>query len=368
MGKVDYEDCLVNLSSSILKEFGVQPKHSTLKDVDEILAKKDWKKIVVMLYDGLGSSILEKHLSEDSFLRSHKKRDFSSVFPATTVASTTSFLSGLEPCEHCWLGWEMYFKEHDEIVTLFLNTLKDSTIKATKKTREYEDMNYKSILDRINEETSYSAYYAWPFDAENPCPTLKDVHERVEKLCKEDGKKFIYAYCENPDAIMHETGIDSVQTKNVIDELERETARLCSRLEDTLVIVVADHGHVKNKFLTLTDYPEIYGMLQRMISIETRAFAIYIKDDVEHEFFEEKFNEVLGDKFELVKKDDVISRKMFGSGIPSERFESYIGDYLAVAKGDFCMRDNKNGPIFMSIHGGDSEEEVKIPVIIIETV
>jgi len=141
---------------------------------------------------------------------------------------------------------------------------------------------------------------------------------------------------------------------------------LCSRLEDTLVIVVADHGHVKNEFLTLTDYPEIYGMLQRMISIETRAFAIYIKDDVEHEFFEEKFNEVLGDKFELVKKDDVISRKMFGSGIPSERFESYIGDYLAVAKGDFCMRDNKNGPIFMSIHGGDSEEEVKIPLIIIE--
>ena len=85
-------------------------------------------------------------------------------------------------------------------------------------------------------------------------------------------------------------------------------------------------------------------------------------------FFEEKFNELLGDKFELVKKDDVISRKMFGNGIPTDRFESCIGDYLAVAKGDFCMRDNKNGPIFKSIHGGDSEEEVKIPLIVVESV
>ena len=187
-------------------------------------------------------------------------------------------------------------------------------------------------------------------------------------MCKEDGKKFIYAYCENPDAIMHETGIDSVHAKRVVEELEQETERLCNRLEDTLVIVVADHGHVKNEFLTLTDYPEIYGMLERMISIETRAFAIYIKDDIKPEVFEEKFNEVLGDKFELVKKDDVISRKMFGSGSAAERFESCIGDYLAVAKGDFCMRDNKTGPIFKSIHGGDAEDEVKIPLIVVESV
>ena len=43
MSKINYEDCLVNLSSSILKEFGVQPKHSTLKDVDDILVKREWK-------------------------------------------------------------------------------------------------------------------------------------------------------------------------------------------------------------------------------------------------------------------------------------------------------------------------------------
>lgn len=366
MKNIDYEDCLVNLSSSILKEMGITPIHSTLKDVDEVLAKRDWKNIVVMLYDGLGSSILEKHLPADSFLRRGKRRDFSSVFPATTVAATTSFLSGLEPCEHCWLGWEMYLKENDEIVTLFLNTLKDSELPASKKTREYTDMNYKSIVERINEETENSAYFAWPFDAEHPCPTLKEVHQRVEKLCAQEGKKFIYAYCENPDKIMHETGIDSKESKAVIEEINRETENLCEKLSDTLVIIVADHGHVENRFLTLTDYPEIYSMLKRMISIELRAFAIYLREDVEKEAFEKKFREVLGEKFDLFTKEEVQKGRFFGNGVSSDRFESCIGDYLAVSKSDFCMRDNEKGPLFRSIHGGWAEEEVKIPLIVIE--
>jgi len=119
--------------------------------------------------------------------------------------------------------------------------------------------------------------------------------------------------------------------------------------------------------LTFTDYPEVYGMLKRKTSIELRAFAMFLKEDIEPETFENKFNEVLGDKFELFTKDEVINKKIFGSGVPSERFESCIGDYLAVSKGEFCMRDDENGPLFCSIHGGATDDEVKIPLIVIET-
>lgn len=62
----NYEDCIVNLPGSILKKFGVHPSGKTLPLADELL-KKDYKNVVILILDGLGTCILEKHLKEDGF-------------------------------------------------------------------------------------------------------------------------------------------------------------------------------------------------------------------------------------------------------------------------------------------------------------
>ena len=116
----DYDNCIVNLSNSILKAFGAETSAPTLKMADKLL-EKEYKNVVVLLMDAMGISILEKHLEPDGFLRSHLAGAYSSVFPPTTVAATTSMLSGLYPNEHGWLGWDMYYPELDKNVTVFLN-------------------------------------------------------------------------------------------------------------------------------------------------------------------------------------------------------------------------------------------------------
>ena len=63
------------------------------------------KNIVLLLFDGMGISVLEKHLAPDSFLRKHLVCPISSVFPPTTTAATTSVLTGRTRIEHGWLGW-----------------------------------------------------------------------------------------------------------------------------------------------------------------------------------------------------------------------------------------------------------------------
>lgn len=98
-----YEKSITNLSSSILKYFNVTPKHETIKEIDEILSKNNKKNIVTILLDGLGSKVLEENLQKEDFLNKHKIMDINSVLPSTTVASTTSLLSGLNPIEHGWL-------------------------------------------------------------------------------------------------------------------------------------------------------------------------------------------------------------------------------------------------------------------------
>lgn len=69
----DYGNCLVNLSNSMLRHFGVPTSAPTLKMADELLAESAKNNIVVLLMDAMGISILEKHLAPDGFLRSHLK-------------------------------------------------------------------------------------------------------------------------------------------------------------------------------------------------------------------------------------------------------------------------------------------------------
>ena len=99
----NYDKCIVNLANSILENFGIKPKGETLLLVDQFLDKK-YKNIVVLLLDGLGTSVLESNAKEDGFLRRHFISSINTVFPPTTVAATTSIISGMQPIEHAWLG------------------------------------------------------------------------------------------------------------------------------------------------------------------------------------------------------------------------------------------------------------------------
>ena len=211
----DYNNCIVNLSNSVLKAFGAETSAPTLPMADKLL-EKEYKNVVVLLMDAMGISILEKHLEPDGFLRSHLAGSYSSVFPPTTVAATTSMLSGLYPNEHGWLGWDMYYPELDKNVTVFLNTdqLREDENGEFKPLVPAADFHagftytpYKNIITRIN-EAGGKAYASMPFLPPFP-KDLEAILTRVEDLCQEPERKFIYAYWNEPDNTMHEKGPDS---------------------------------------------------------------------------------------------------------------------------------------------------------------
>ena len=95
----DKDNNLVTISNALLFHFGIAPFHKPHAQLHEILSSKSYQKIIVFLFDGLGKSIRELHLGEKDFLRRNEKFTISSVFPPTTVAATTAFLSGKYPCQ-----------------------------------------------------------------------------------------------------------------------------------------------------------------------------------------------------------------------------------------------------------------------------
>lgn len=367
--KPDYDNCLVNLSNSILKAFGAETTAPTLKMADKYL-EGSYKNVVVLLMDAMGISILEKHLDSDGFLRSHLAGSYSSVFPPTTVAATTSVLSGLYPNEHGWLGWDMYYPELDKNVTVFTNNEQmredeDGNIRPLVPAAEYNAgfrfTPYKNIISKIN-EAGGTAYASMPYLPPFP-KDLDSIFARVNDLCSEPGKKFIYAYWNEPDNTIHLTGPDSRETHDLMIILEKKIETLASGLSDTLLLVTADHSQIACTNYCLMDYPEILKCLVRMPSIEPRTLSFWVKDGYK-KTFPDIFRKEFGDKFWILTKDEVIGLKLFGVGKDHELFRDMLGDYLAVSISDAAVfLTHEEMRMMPGGHAGLTQEELDIPLI-----
>lgn len=115
----------------------------------------------------------------------------------------------------------------------------------------------------------------------------------------------------------------------------------------------------------LKDYPDIVECLERNTSLEPRAVNFFIKDNKKEEF-PEIFNKHFKDDFDLYTKKDVINSKLFGTGEENEVFRDILGDYLAIAKTNKTLLYT-GSEILKSQHAGYTDDEVLVPLIIINT-
>ncbi len=359
-------ETLVNLSNSILKYMGVQPYNKTLEKLDNILNSKKYINVILQIYDGLGINILEKHFKEDSILRKNLKYKITSVFPATTVAATKSLLTGKYPAEHGWLGWNMYFKEDDEMVSVYLNKVKDTKDNSKVPVKEKEYMYCENIVENINKNTENEAYILWKYDEINKINSLEECRNKIKELAKDKNKKFIYTYEENPDSLIHENGIDSNIVKEKLKELEANVEKIYEDMnEDTILIITADHGLIDTNHIVLKEYPDIFNMLERTTGLEERASAIKLKNGVNPKEFEKCFNKHFGEWFILYPKEKVIQEKILGENIQKEIVLENISDYIAIGISDKSLKYVEDGHDFKANHAGITKQEMEVPLIIL---
>ncbi|MBR6228791.1 MAG: alkaline phosphatase family protein [Eubacterium sp.] len=381
-----YEKCLTGLANSILKRFGVPPVGPTLPPADTLL-EKHHRNTVVFLLDGMGKSVLEENLEEDGLLRSHLVDTYYSVFPPTTVAATTSLLTGLDPCGYSWLGWDCYYPDIDKNVTVYLNTIQGTKEPAADYPVAEMICPYKSIIESIN-EAGGMAYGVSPYmdlymkgsgpsrqpsnlsdpsnqDVARP-KTWKQIIDRVHELCELPGEKFIYAYWEEPDHTMHNSGCFSKSTRRVLRRIENRLEELAEQLTDTQIIITADHGHINSRGVALESYPQLSDCLVRMPSIEPRALNLFVKPGREKEF-EHLFEEAFGEEYILMSREEVLNQNLFGKSEEHEQFCRMLGDYIGIAVSDLTIyRTEKDAAKHIGVHAGLTEDEMVIPLISIE--
>ncbi len=363
----NYDRSILSIASSVLNHFGVKDcQHKTLPEFDKLL-EKDYKNIIVILFDGLGTSTLNYHLKENDFLRKHYVTDISSVFPSTTVAATTSILSGYSPLECGWLGWDLYFEEIGENVAVFKNTLQRNGEPAAKYNVAHKYIPYKNVMQRIEEVKGRKSAYCVAFFSKYRIKSVEDICKTIYKLSKKRKKKYIYAYWHQPDGAMHGHGVTSPEAHKEILHINSEIEKLCGKLKDSLVIITADHGLCDSVNLFLEDYPELYSMLKIPPSIEPgRALSLFVKDGLQ-ENFQNEFDKHFGDSFRLMTKDEVFSEHILGYGEPHPRTYDFVGDFLAIATTEKTLFTAREEHEFVGVHAGLTEEEMTVPFIAIET-
>ncbi len=363
----NYDRSILSVASSVLNHFGVKDcQHKTLPEFDKLL-DKNYKNVIVMLFDGMGVSAINEHLNESDFLRQHFVCSISSVFPSTTVAATTTIESGYSPVETAWLGWDLYFNEIGENVAVFRNSLQRNGEAAADYNVAWKYIPYKRIFERIEEVNGKgSAVCVSPFSKFHS-KSVRDICKVIKRLSRKKQKKYIYSYWYQPDKAMHDYGVKSEQTHEQIILINNEVERLCKQLKNSLVIITADHGLCDSINEYLEDYPELSTMLKVPPSIEpSRAMSFFVKDGL-LEDFKDEFNRNFGDNFMLMTKDEVFAENLLGFGKPHPKTYDFVGDFLAIATGEkslFIEREERN---FTGVHAGLTEKEMTVPFIVIET-
>lgn len=363
----NYDESILSIASSVLKHFNVKDcLHSTLKEFDSLL-DKNYENIIVMLFDGMGYYSIQNHLDENDFLKKHLVKPVSSVFPPTTVAATTTIESGYSPIEHSWLGWDLYFKEIDENVSVFTNTFQRNGEKAADYHIAGRYAPHDNIFNRIEKANKkVKAYYISAF-SKHKINTLEDIGNTVIGLTGKKGRKYIYTYWAEPDHTMHIFGVNSRETKSEILKINNFVENLCSKLNDSLVVVTADHGLIDSKSVYLEDYPNLWNMLKRPPSIEPRALSLFVKDGLT-EKFKAEFENTFKDKFILLTKQEVYDGHMFGYGKPHNKADDFIGDYIAAAVSDLTIFNYKEEQPFVGVHAGLDEKEMLVPFIAVKCI
>lgn len=361
---INYNHCLTNLANSIRLYYGLEIKHNTIEEVDKEL-KKDYKNVVIMLFDGMGSKILEDSIEEDSFFRSNKVTDLYSVYPPTTVAATTSIRTGLNPIETGYIGWNTYIKDIDDIVTTFFKTTKKDKQNNEEINKFYEKyLSYKTIVEELNEK-GIESYEIFPF-SENHKNVIEysNINEGLNKLrnlLKKDTKKFIYFYDTEPDSTLHENGLNK-KTIELIKLRNKLIKNLAKDMKDTLLIIIADHGHINVENILIDNYPDFKEQITKELSIEPRTTNFFVKDK---EKFKELFNKYFKDDFILLEKDEVLKNNLFGEGIENPIFKDLIGDFVSLAKTNKTFIDIYDMPL-VSHHAGLTDREMYVPLIMVK--
>lgn len=317
-----------------------------------------------------------------------------SVFPTTTVAALGSINSGVVPTQHGLLGYTLYLPELGTVGEMIRWGPLDRRV-------SFSDPEFGQAPERfLWARTLYNRLQAAGVDrtfAVNPAgfsgtALTRMLHQGAtyrgylapsslepivcRLVAESQAPTYIYAYWPTVDSIAHMVGPLTPEHSAEVATFDAMFGRLLRHLPqrgDTLLMLVADHGHVatgSDRQVRLGEHPELLGLLRALPAGERRATYLHAKPGAAGDvlaYARERLREVAA----AATREEAVSLGLFGPGELPERAAGRIGEVLLFPRQNLQLvapvasADGQplRSPDFRGLHGGLTPEEALVPLL-----
>ena len=401
---------IVNLVSSILHGLGASSPYTPLPDL--VTQIKDADTVILLVLDGMGMDSMQE-LGKKSFFNQHYAQSLTSVFPSATTAAVTTLMTGVAPQEHGFISWDMNMKEFGSVVQVL-----PYRTKRKEPLKEKEIKVVASVFDKLKKikthlvikksllKSPYNTLFCTKAEqhgfnnlsgmlralrnianVQNNQTITSAKSELYTKVLSSNikhfkyiahthsqKKQYIYTYWGGFDDFSHAYGKTHPKTKAHLRLLERAMIHLAQGLEgtNTLLLVTADHGQIVTtpaKTIVLNKHPKLLECLSVAPCGEPRAIVCYVHPHKVQQF-EEYVKYKLKHYCTLHQSKELVRKNYFGLGKAHPHLFDRIGDYILLPTENYVFRYFLPGEKPKSFkpghHGGLSEEEMKVPLVMVK--
>ncbi|WP_181310719.1 alkaline phosphatase family protein [Nocardioides campestrisoli] len=327
---------------------------------------------VVFLVDGLGAELLRRYEHAAPFLASLVGRDSvgSATVPSTTATSLTSFGTGLPPGAHGLVGYTSRIPGTDRL----LNGLTwDSGVDP----REWQPhptafarMSAAGVsVTVVNKRDFVTSGLTQAAHRGAEYVGADRVGERIAAVQAASAVRpsLTYVYDADLDWTGHKFGVASTQWLQQLAMVDAEAEQMREALPGHVrMLVIADHGMVDSppaSRIDLDDRLELRSGVT-LLGGEARFRHVYCARGAVEDVAA-TWREVLGDRAQVLTRDEVVASGWLGAIQPSVL--PRIGDVVAACRGDAAIISTADFPYenqMVGLHGSLTPDEMRIPLLL----
>ena len=382
---------LYNLIRTIPTLFGVEMDH-TLDPAQWGGALPDVDRVVLFISDGLGYPLLADLMADDPTVADavnivtdgRGPIALTTIAPTTTAAVLPMVWSAESPLVTGMLGTTFFLREYATLVNLLrfepLMGHHRSGILADWGLDPGTFVPVPSLPQRLNVPTHLlldfhllgtglsRLMHRGPIETRRHAGH-EDVWMRLNDVLRDTAGQrcYITGYLPNVDTLSHHYG---ARSDYVLAEVKQQMVSLAGILADatirdgrTLFMVIADHGHANAPDVIYVDRdPRLNDALRMPYGGDNRFAQFYLRNDMV-DTVKAVIDEDYAGRLAWFDPQQAVADGLFGPGDPHPALYHRLGDLIVAAAPGVRLADQLREPVPVSIHGGLSEAEMRVPLL-----
>lgn len=364
---------LSDLLPSVLASLGVPGERAPLR-------LPATSRAVLLLVDGLGLRLLERHADAAPFLTSLRRRTLTTGFPSTTVTSLASIGTGLTPGEHGLPGYTSWVEEVDDTVAWLTWTsetgrqdLREPLV--PEQVQPHPSAFGRAAADGVAVTVAAPAAFAGSGLTRavlrggeyRGSITPGDTVAQAVAGSSVGARSLVYCYTPDLDTTGHVRGVGSDAWLSQLRLVDRFAEELATRLPaGTTLHVTGDHGMVDVPEQARVDVDTAPALRHgvRALAGEARARHVHCHPGATEDVLA-TWSAELGDRMWVGSGESAITAGLFGPRV-TEAARGRIGDVVAMATGEVAVVRSTAEPFTSRLvghHGALTDDERLVPLV-----